>query len=300
MNKLIMQPEFTNHCNFKCILCPHSYYKKETSGNPFNRNKGYMNKELFNLFLENANKYAVRVLIGFMGEPLLHPMFNSFIKAFPSKRDYTLHLFTNWSLMTRKNIEALKMCDSVRISLDASYPELWDKLCPGYPVLDIEGNICSNRYNTITTKLDYWLGLPDHSPTQLIYVVSSLNKHDKENFVKKWTPKIKGSDQILTKSFLSYGGIVTDEGGSVIDNPCNIVDGKRFTVAWNGDCTPCNLDVNIALNTGNLFVDVDVEKIIQSYKYKQVMETIKNREGICINCFDANNWTKHEIYESLL
>ena len=59
MRKFAFQPEFTNHCNFKCRFCPHSVYRKRSDGgNQFNREKGYMSDELFNLALENAEKYA--------------------------------------------------------------------------------------------------------------------------------------------------------------------------------------------------------------------------------------------------
>lgn len=296
MRKLIMQPEFTNHCNFKCLMCPQSVYKKESEGgNLFNRKKGYMGMDLFDLFLENANKYARRVLIGFFGEPLLHPRFNEFIKAFPKERNYDIVLFTNWSLVTFKNLEALKLCDSVRISLDASYAELWNKLCPGRPVLDLIGNVCEDRYNAIITKLYYWLDLQDRPPTQIVYTVSAYNKHDKDNFIQKWQSEMKGKDQILTKAALSYGGVVLDE--TMFENPCNIISKERFTVAWNGDCTPCNLDVNIGLNVGNMLKIGDIRTIVRGDKYKQIMDTIKSRDSICTNCFDANNWTRHQIYD---
>lgn len=297
MQKLIMQPEFTNHCNFKCIMCPQSVYGKESKErNIFDRKKGYMTRELFNLFLENANKYAKRVLIGFFGEPLLHPKFNEFIKAFPRKRDYDVVLFTNWSLVTLEHLEALKLFDSVRISLDASYSELWDELCPGKPVLDLIGRNCEDRYDTIVSKLYYWLDLPNHPHTQIVYTMSSINEHDRDNFIQKFQPIIKGRDQILTKSVLSYGGVMADK--TMLKNSCNIIDEKRFTVAWNGDCTPCNLDVNVALNVGNVFESNDIKNIVQGNKYKQVMKLIKKKEGVCAKCFDANNWTEHRLYKN--
>ena len=295
MRKFAFQPEFTNHCNFKCRFCPHSVYRKRSDGgNQFNREKGYMSDELFNLALENAEKYANLVTIGFFGEPLLHPKFEDYVKAFPTERCYTLEINTNWSLVTKENMDTLKRFDYVRISLDASYSALWEKLCPGGPILDLNGVPRQDRYDTITEKIEYWLSLPEHTPTKLVYVVSSINEHDRESFVKKWRPKLSPRDYILTKSVLSYGGVMKDS--HMKRNSCNIKSQPCFTIAWNGDCSPCNLDVNIELKAGNLLEVRDMKQLVEGDKWGQIMSGIRQKTGICSNCFDANNWTESRTY----
>ena len=169
-----------------------------------------MSHELFNLVLKNAEKYAKVVTIGFFGEPLLHPRFEDYVKSFAANRRYSLDINTNWSLVTKENLDILKCFDYVRISLDASHPALWEKLCRGAPVLDLDGAKSRDRYNTIAEKLEYWLSLQTHAPTRLVYVVSSINEHDRKNFVEKWRPKLGTDDHIVTKSVLSYGGIMKD------------------------------------------------------------------------------------------
>jgi len=79
-------------------------------------------------------------------------------------------------------------------------------------------------------------------------------------------------------------------------NPCKKGSKHWFTIAWNGDCSPCNLDVNIELNAGNLLEARDMKKITEGDKWKQIMSNIKQKSGICSSCFDANNWTENEIY----
>ena len=293
--KFAIQPEFTNHCNFRCRFCPHSVYRKESEGgNQFNRDKGYMSDELFNVVLENAGKYAKLVTIGFFGEPLLHPRFEDYVRSFPTNRRYSLDINTNWSLVTKENLDILKLFDCVRISLDAPTPALWEELCPGAPVSDLNGVPCQNRYDTIVDKIEYWLSLPDHAPTRLVYVVSSTNKYAKKNFVEKWRPKLGLRDHILTKSVISYGGVMKDSYMKC--NSCNIESQPCFTVAWNGDCTPCNLDVNIELKVGNLLAVRDMKQIVEGERWREIMSTIRQKSGICSNCFDANNWTENKIY----
>jgi len=292
MRKSAFQPEFTNHCNFKCKFCPHSVYRKRSEGgNQFNREKGFMSDELFNLVLGNAERYANLVTIGFFGEPLLHPKFEDYVKLFPTNRDYRLEINTNWSLVTKENMEALKRFDYVRISLDASYAALWEKLCPGGAILDLNGIPRQDRYDTITEKIEYWLSLPEHAPTRLVYVVSSINQHDRNRFVKEWRPKLGSRDHILTKSVLSYGGVMTDSHINK-EGICNIESQPCLTIAWNGDCSPCNLDVNMELNAGNLLELKDVEKIMEGDKWKELMFGIRQKTGICANCVDANSYTE--------
>jgi len=292
MRRLAFQPEFTNHCNFKCRFCPHSVYRKRSEGgNQFNREKGFMSDELFNLVLENSEKYANLVTIGFFGEPMLHPKFEDYVKLFPANRGYHLEINTNWSLVTKENMDTLKRFDYVRISLDASYSALWERLCPGVAILDLNGVPRQDRYDTITEKLEYWFNLPEHAPTRLVYVVSSVNEHDRNKFVKEWRQKLGSRDHILTKSVLSYGGVMTDANINK-KGMCNIISQPCFTIAWNGDCSPCNLDVNMELNVGNLLELGDMKKIIEGDKWKQVMSGIKQKTGICANCVDANSYTE--------
>lgn len=296
IKKLTLQPEFTNHCNFRCRFCPHSVYRQQSDGgNRFSREKGYMSNELFGLVLENAAKYAKRVQIGFFGEPLLHPKFEEYITSFPAGRRYSLDLNTNWSLVTRKTMDSLKHLDCVIISLDASYSDLYEELCPGGSVLDLDGTPCGDRHATLADKIDYWLRLPDHAPTRIVYVVSSVNEHDVKTFVDHWRPKLRSPDDcMLTKSVLSYGGVMRDS--HMQENGCAIPSQGWFTVAWNGDCSPCNLDVNMELSVGNLLELRDVKAVVEGEKWRQVMTGVRQRSGICANCFDANNWTENRTY----
>jgi len=287
--------EFTNHCNFRCKFCPHSLYKKETpSGNQFDRPKGFISKKLFELVLWNAERYAREVVIGFFGEPMLHPLFQEFINSFPDKRRYKVILNTNWSLITAETMISLKKLDEVRISIDASKAEIWEQLCPGGKVLDLEGNPSRNRYAALVEKIEYWLSLPKHPRTNLVYVVSSVNKDDKERFLEQWLPKITLEDHIVTKTVISYGGIMYDDYMS--DWPCRVIDDRRIIVGWDGRCSPCNLDVNLSLFVGYLPKLKDIRRISKSRRYLEVLLDIRQKKGICANCFDANSRFEYQVH----
>jgi pyruvate-formate lyase-activating enzyme len=292
--KLMMQPELTNHCNFRCRFCPHSVYGRPSpAGNRFDRPKGYMSRTLFEVFLENAARHARSVVVGFFGEPMLHPEFESLVRMFPSRRPYRLILNSNWSLARRANMDTLRWFDLVRISLDASRPDLYETLCPGGPVLSLDGVPSDDRHATLEEKVRHWLDLPFHPHTLLIYVVSSINKDDQVPFLRKWLPRMDPADGVATKSVISYGGAMADE--HMRAHPCRVPTEDRLTVAWNGDCSPCNLDVNMALRVGNLLETPDVAAIVKGTQYQRVLRSVRRREGVCANCFDANNHTESVV-----
>lgn len=279
-------PELTNYCNYNCPKCPQSL-----AGDKFTRPMGYMSQEIFDIVIDNANKYAKRLNIGFFGEQLMHPNFSKLVEqaSHPGKK-YELSLNTNWSLVTADTMETLKRFDNIRISLDACDPDTYDKLQSGGAVLDLDGNLSNERYNTIIDKLEYWMNISKHPSTRIVYTTSSENVHNRDKFVQYITPKLTRKDYVLTKIMLSYGGVMYNS--YMKPNPCNVPDYNWFIVAWNGDCSPCNLDVNMAWASGNILDDLDLRLIVLSDKWQRTIQNIKDKQGICADCFDANNWTE--------
>lgn len=279
--------ELTNHCNFRCVFCPHAFYKKDgPAGNRFDRKKGYMSSGLFDLCMKNAKRYASEVTLGFFGEQLLHPQFEEFVERIPKKRKYRLVLNTNWSLVSRKTYPILNRFDCVKVSLDAASSDLYSKLCPG-----------PKGYMSQASRLIDWLREKNRPRTEIIYVTSSINKAHRLYFVDTWRPKLRKNDVVSTKSVITYGGVVKD---SYMNRAaCSIVryKEKRLTVAWNGRCSPCNLDVNMSLGAGNLLYMRTIPAIVSSEKYMNAMRQIKMRRGICENCFDSNNRSKTKHYK---
>lgn len=96
---------------------------------------------------------------------------------------------------------------------------------------------------------------------------------------------------------MGVGGVMADRIMSRY--PCTIPREKRLVIGYDGTCSPCNLDVNLALNVGNLNDVDDMAEIVRSRKYKEVMRGIRRRQGICQNCFDANNRRLTKNYPGL-
>lgn len=285
-----MQTELTNHCNFKCTYCPHSLYGDDAgpSGNPFNRPKGFMSQELMEKCIKAAVDHAKNLTIGFFGEQQLHKSFDRYVKAIPSrgKRKFPLIINSNWSLVTEETVPALMRFDMIRISIDSIHADRWEKLCPGSDLLMPDGSKGASRYGTLLAKVKWWLKKPNRPNTNLIFVTQEENEDEVEAFVAQFRQYLTPRDAIVTKSILTYGGVVFDP--YMIENKCNVANQNRFTVAWDGRCTPCNLDVNLGMATHNL-LDKTVPEILDSPEWAVTLQGIRDRIGICANCFDAQN-----------
>jgi radical SAM protein with 4Fe4S-binding SPASM domain len=294
--KLRMTIELTNKCNFRCTYCPHSTRGLEVSDdlNRFDRPLGFMSEATFDLALANARKYADTLSFGFFGEQMLHPRFSELIYSIPRNRPYRLVISTNGSLLTERNLETLKRFDLVRFSIDSTDSDSFERLRPGGAILTINGQRGDDRFGTLAEQIERWLSLPDHPQTQLVHVTTDFNREDRQRHLDHWLPMMGPDDCVVLKSVISYGGVMKDP--YMTANPCTIPEDGRINVAFNGDVTPCNLDVNIALCAGNVHQTPDLMEMMRTPQYKAVMEGIRRNQGICRNCHDANNHQESMLY----
>jgi sulfatase maturation enzyme AslB (radical SAM superfamily) len=294
-----MTIELTNKCNFRCSYCPHSTRDRPPSDdlNVFDRPFGFMSQETFDLCLDNAWKYAESLSFSFFGEQMLHPRFSELIASIPAERPYRLVTNTNGSLLTERNIEALMRFDVVRFSIDSIDSESFNRLRPGGAILTVEGRPGHDRFAALAEQIERWLARPGHPHTQLVFVTTEANKGLREEYLDYWRPRLGPADCVVTKSVISYGGVMTDP--YMTENPCTIPVDNRLNVAFNGDCTPCNLDVNIALCVGNVHEIPDLMEMTRSSRYAAVMDGIRDRYGICGNCKDANNHVESTLHWGL-
>jgi len=292
--RLIVGLEFTNACNFRCPICPQSYrYKKQAqpAGAAYDRKIGNVSKLVFERIFQECEQVAKIVELNFFGEQMLHPRYQEFIQRFAQRKHFQVVTNTNMSLLNADVMQdwiAAKL-DQVRLSIDATDSDAFDIARPG-KVKDLKGDpVKGDRLVAIHEKMHLWFSMPDHRPTRLVFVESQYNPNQSKRFIEYWKQHIGVNDEIIVKPVLSYGGKIADP--SITSGKCNVWDIKMCQLDWQGNVSPCNLDVNMDLSMGNVMKD-SLFNIYHSDK----AQTLRGKTGCgndiqpCKTCTDSNFW----------
>jgi len=260
-----------------------------------------MTFETFKVAVEQCRQYAHEVNFSFFGEPTLHPEYFKFFRHLKGT-GLGVVLNTNLSLVTREifdlwNEVNVKQC---RFSIDAVTPDTFDVVRPGGPPKNLAGEFVKGerRLPVIERKVRNWFATP-HRPTRHVFVVCEGNKKEAMQFAQKWQPLLGDQDEIIFKNVLTYGGVIhkdTPEFQSFIKaNPCNVWVQDSLTIDWQGNVTPCNLDVNMALTIGNIR-DKNLGALHKGEEWSRISKLSKERKiSPCNTCVDANNWTNNVV-----
>lgn len=162
--------ETVNHCNARCIMCPHKYMQ---------RPKGIMSSRIFETALQSISQINLNKISLFMhkeGEPLLDP--NIIERIQYAKRKLTgfkeLGINTNAMLLTLELSEKLlnSGLDTIYFSVDGASPETYNK---------IRINL---DYDTVETNLKYFFALKRCQENKIRVVMQMLTNQDNHHEVK--------------------------------------------------------------------------------------------------------------------
>ena len=118
--------EATNHCNTRCLHCPHETMSRE---------RGRMSWETFETIIQKIRAHAggERFSLSFsgMGEPLLHPLLPRFI-AHVSREAFT-GFACNGAALTEQNVRTLQAAglDVIYLSFNGDEPALYERMMGG-------------------------------------------------------------------------------------------------------------------------------------------------------------------------
>jgi radical SAM protein with 4Fe4S-binding SPASM domain len=292
--RLIVGMEFTNACNFRCPICPQSYrYQKspQPAGAIYDRTIGNITNVMFTRIIAECERVAKTVELNFFGEQTLHPRYKHFMKILGQRENFSLVTNTNMSLMDESIMDAWidAKFNQVRLSIDAIDSEVFDIARPG-KVKDLHGrSVKKDRLAAIHEKMHLWFSKPAHCPTRLVFVESQYNEGQSQRFIDFWKSKLGPKDELIVKPVLSYGGKIKDP--SIGEGRCNVWDLKMCQLDWQGNVSPCNLDVNMDLSMGNVMQDS-----LANIYYSEQAQTLQQRTGCgnniqpCKTCTDSNFW----------
>lgn len=117
----IIQLESTNHCNYKCKMCPNSRFSDRTS---------CMSVNLFKEIVDQVKQYCLKMRLSFLGEPLLNNDILQMINYAKGQSSAKISLATNGSLLSGELAIGIARSglDELVISIDADSPQTYKAL----------------------------------------------------------------------------------------------------------------------------------------------------------------------------
>ena len=240
--------EPTNHCNLRCVKCPHSLGLK--------REKGLMDGALFRRVVDEVSRYAFTVSLHLGGESLIHKELPDFIRYAGAKGLRTV-LHSNATLLTEARCRELldTGLSLISFSIDGEDKETYEATDAGG---DFEKTLAGVRLFLETKRA---LGR-----TRPLTVVQMLRESDAASFDPETSPLLAlGADYLRLAQFHGWSGAFSHaEDAPVPDRPFEATrdDPGEYApchnlwygiaVFWNGTVAPCCLDMEGEYPVGDL------------------------------------------------
>ena len=226
--------ELTNVCNLNCIMCPS---QKQT------RDKGYLNRENFIKLLTEVSDSLEVIEFSFMGETLIHPEYDWFIKE--AKRwGIKTSLSTNASFLDE--INAQKLVDS---GLDNLIISIDDKSNGNYEQIRKGAN-----FEKTMKHAKRFLELNNGRIfTTIQKVHMSVNEDAVWDYIEEMGKL--GADIIRLKPFRNLDKTKVDLRTKKIKNASSIQCPYIWRVpvfTWKGDLVPCGVDFDASMVLGSI------------------------------------------------
>ncbi|MBC8316212.1 MAG: SPASM domain-containing protein [Bacteroidales bacterium] len=301
--------EPTNKCNLKCPECP-------TGQHGLTRSSGSIDIERFKIYVDQAGKKLLYLILYFQGEPYLNRLLFDMISYAKSKKIYVWSS-TNGHYLTEENIRKTieSGLDNLVISLDGTNQEAYENYRVG------------GDYETVVQGIRDFIRIRKemgirHPRLEIQFLVLKSNQHQIKE-IKKLGNSL-GVDRTVLKTAQFYdfeqGNPLMPDGGqwsryrkkgtkagkhggmkvrshqSQISSHQYIIKNKLrnrcfrmwsgCVITWDGKVVPCCFDKDAVHTMGDMN-EQSFDKIWRGEKYREFRKRIlKNRKSIeiCRNC----------------
>lgn len=270
--------EVTNYCNNKCIFCYHDCMK---------RKKEHIDEKLCKKVLREAYELGVRE-VGFyvLGEPLLNPKLNEYIKFARILGYKYIYITTNGILANLNNVKKLYDCglNSIKYSINAANKEEYINIHK------------TDNFNKVINNLKEVYSWKKNNNVNLKVYVSYVATKYTDNIDKINKVFSKICDEYIILSAINQGGLIPDikrklssTNEMLINNnfvlPCSYPF-KSIVVTKEGYLTACCMDFENLLAYANLnkcsLKESWNNKVIKEFRDKHIKQDVKNT--ICESC----------------
>ena len=280
---LYLMIEQTYSCNLKCPSCIHGFPEDKKK---FNSDTKVMPRDLFEqIIIEGEKNNCPSIAFHVNDEPLIVPDLPDRIAYAKEHGFMDLFIVTNGTLLNPKLTKDLIDAGLTRIlfSIDAATSPTYEKVRPG-----LKGGfeqICKNLNFLVETKKSRNLILP---ATRASFVESEINRHETEEFIKKFSKLV---DYIDIQGFSSYYDRNLDlipKDAKKAEYKCS-APWRELIIRANGDVLPCCTFYGYEIVVGNVY-ETSLKDIYQGKLVKQLRKEFK--EGVytlpvCQACTDS-------------
>lgn len=275
--------ELTNHCNVKCVMCPHQNMTRE---------KGFMSFEVLKKAVEEIKRFKTikRVNLHYYGEPFLNKDIFKFIDYIRSNTSgIAIALDTNGILLNKDiSREILSKVDDITFSIHGPDRESYKTIYG----LDMYDKVLKNLDDLMEIK---------RSMKSKAHISVQITRMDMTNAkVDTFLKNIHHDDVSVSVTFCSNAAGCSKEDHRLIKEdfrrkiPCYELLG-RVVIMWNGDVTVCCADFNGSFKMGNI-IEANLKHIWNSKKHRNMQrQHLFGRFGkykLCARCED-DIWYKH-------
>lgn len=269
--------EISNVCNLRCRFCPGT-----------KRTPKIMTEEEFSSLLPKLRPWADYLYFHLMGEPLCHPLLETFLRL-AGDAGFKVILTTNGTLLEKQQSLLLNAPGLHKVNISLHAFEANDLSIPFSEYLRqcmVFGQAAQGN-KLVVYRL--WNQGGENSQNNII--LTTLQ----EAFPGEWVTGPRGT-RIGERVFLEYGDkfdwpdLTADDGGDQV-----FCYGLRdqIGVLCDGTVVPCCLDHDGDLALGNLFAQ-SMEEILESPRAKAIYDGFRNKkaaEELCRKCGYARRFS---------
>ncbi|HHT9113504.1 MAG TPA: radical SAM/SPASM domain-containing protein [Candidatus Wunengus sp. YC65] len=281
--------ENTNHCNAKCIMCPHSKMK---------RNKGTMSLELYKHIIDACIVLGIqRIQITGVGETLLDPLLFERIRYAKKAGIQEVNIFSNASLLTPQKQEMLLTSgvDLVFLSVDGFDPKSYEDIRRGLSFEDVKGNVLS-----LLRKKEAGGNKKPFIVIGGLRVKNNMSAYLKSDFYKevsKLSDSVWIGEEENMHDWSGNVGEIRFSRAPWYNQPCRRL-WNTLSILWDGKVSLCCIDYEGTVNLGN----IEKQSILEIWNSREIKE-LRNchlnanfeKIDLCKNCFERPSWIPKRI-----